>query len=92
MKKSLLNLALIGALLPATLMSHSVLAQDRPLLETTGVSQIQVEPDMAEIHVEVSLSESDAKAAKAASDKAVAAFIERLLKLGSPRSRLQPPI
>ncbi|AXQ16527.1 oxidative stress defense protein [Shewanella algae] len=82
MKKSLLNLALIGALLPATLMSHSVLAQDRPLLETTGVSQIQVEPDMAEINVEVSLSESDAKAAKAASDQAVAAFIERLLKAG----------
>ncbi len=43
------KLLLLGV--PCLLLSSAVLAAEQPLLETVGVSQIQAEPDMAEVTV-----------------------------------------
>ncbi|MGI2259885.1 oxidative stress defense protein [Shewanella sp. GXUN23E] len=55
---------------------------DFPHLETVGVGEIIAVPDMAEIHVQVVVTEPTAAAAKQASDKAVASFIAKLKKAG----------
>jgi uncharacterized protein YggE len=57
-------------------------------IQTLGTSELKVEPDMAEIQVEVSLTKDTAKAAKDASDKAVSQFIERLLKAGIDKKHI----
>jgi uncharacterized protein YggE len=57
-------------------------------IQTLGTSELTVEPDMAEIQVEVSITKDSAKAAKEASDKAVSQFIERLLKAGIDKKHI----
>ncbi|WP_445945240.1 oxidative stress defense protein [Shewanella sp.] len=57
-------------------------------IQTIGVSELTMAPDMAEIQVEVSLTKDSAKAAKDASDKAVSEFIERLLKAGIDKKHI----
>jgi uncharacterized protein YggE len=73
---------LIGAL-PATADNLSFAH-----IQTLGTSELTVEPDMAEIQVEVSITKDSAKAAKEASDKAVSQFIERLLKAGIDKKHI----
>ncbi|MGL5358768.1 MAG: SIMPL domain-containing protein, partial [Shewanella sp.] len=58
-------------------------------IETSGVSQIQLEPDMADLMVEVVLTKPTAKAAKEESDAAVAQFIARLIAAGVAKSQIQ---
>lgn len=57
-------------------------AQERPLLETVGVSQIEAEPDMAEVQIAVTVKAATAAKVKQQADKAVVAFIQRLQELG----------
>ncbi|QSX33217.1 oxidative stress defense protein [Shewanella avicenniae] len=68
--------------MPALLASYALQAADLPLLETVGVSQIEAEPDQAQVTVAVVVKADTAAAAKDQADTAVAAFIERLLKTG----------
>ncbi|MCE9685892.1 oxidative stress defense protein [Shewanella sp. AS16] len=58
-------------------------------LETVGVGKVTVAPDMAEINVEVTVTEASAKAAKDASDVAVAGFIARLQAAGITKDEIQ---
>ncbi|MCF1439858.1 MAG: oxidative stress defense protein [Shewanella sp.] len=62
---------------------------DFPHLETVGVGEITAVPDMAEIHVQVVVTEPTAAAAKQASDKAVASFIAKLKKAGLANKDIQ---
>lgn len=70
-----LGLPLLGSAAVAT-------AAEQPLLETVGVSQIQAEPDLAEVTVAVVAKGDNASSAKKQADNAVSAFIERLLASG----------
>jgi len=87
MEKSLLT-----ALLSASLILSSHFAQaaelNFPHLQTVGYSELAVPADMAEINVQVSVKEKTAKAAKDASDKAVAQFIARLKKAGITQDKI----
>ncbi|ABE54235.1 protein of unknown function DUF541 [Shewanella denitrificans OS217] len=57
-------------------------------IQTIGVSELTMAPDMAEIQVEVSLTKDSAKAAKDASDKAISEFIGRLLEAGIDKKHI----
>lgn len=70
MKHSLLAVLVAGGLFSGAFTATTLAAEvDFPHIETMGVSQIQVEPDMAELNVEVAVTEKDAKAAKDNSDR-----------------------
>lgn len=58
-------------------------------IETVGVGEVAVVPDMAVINVEVVLTKSTAKQAKAASDKAITDFIARMNKMGVKREDIE---
>ncbi|MBQ4891508.1 oxidative stress defense protein [Shewanella sp. MMG014] len=94
-KKSLFNSQVLGSALCAALLfgigSQSAIAAnyDFPHLETVGISQVQVAPDMAEISVQVSLTKSTAKEAKSAVDEAVVKFIARLKEAGVSTDDIQ---
>ena len=91
MKNSLLAVLVAGGLFSSAFMAPAVLAAevDFPHIETMGVSQIQVEPDMADVNVEVAVTEKTAKAAKDNSDAAVAKFIARLTAAGVTKDQIQ---
>ncbi|MGL4516721.1 MAG: oxidative stress defense protein [Shewanella sp.] len=103
MKKSMLTIvgARLGMRLGAGLSLSSVcfallaapvvLAADVDFahIETSGVSQIQLEPDMADLVVEVVVTDTTAKAAKDQSDAAVAKFIARLTAAGVAKTLIQ---
>ncbi|MDH1315811.1 SIMPL domain-containing protein, partial [Shewanella xiamenensis] len=90
MKHSLLAVLVAGGLFSGVFTATAVAADvDFPHIETMGVSQIQVEPDMAELNVEVAVTEKDAKAAKDNSDAAVAKFIARLTAAGITKEQIQ---
>lgn len=63
MKNSLLAVLVAGGLFSSAFMAPAVLAAevDFPHIETMGVSQIQVEPDMADVNVEVAVTEKPLK-------------------------------
>ncbi|WP_434358555.1 oxidative stress defense protein [Parasalinivibrio latis] len=76
---------LIAALFTAgmvTVPAAMAATPDFPHLETMGVGQVTVQPDMANLNVEVVVTKDSAQAAKKASDKAISAFISRLKKEG----------
>ena len=91
MKQSFLAIFVAGSLFSSMLIAPAVLAAevDFPHIETLGVSQIQVEPDMADLTVEVAVTEKTAKAAKDNSDAAVAKFIARLTAAGVTKDQIQ---
>lgn len=91
MKNSLLTIwVAVGSFFSAFMVPQTLAAEvDFPHIETIGVSQIQVEPDMAELNVEVAVTEKMAKAAKDSSDAAVAKFIARLMAVGVTKERIQ---
>ncbi|ELR65339.1 Hypothetical protein C942_01126 [Photobacterium marinum] len=60
-----------------------------PHLETVGSGEVSAQPDMAEFSVAVEENRPTAKEAKQAVDKAVTAFVERLLAQGVERSDIQ---
>lgn len=62
---------------------------DFPHLDITGVGEVTAAPDMATIDVGVVTERKTAKAAKAASDKAVTAFIDRLAAQGVTREQIE---
>jgi uncharacterized protein YggE len=74
----------------ALVMAPAAMANiDFPHLEITGVGEVTAKPDMAMIHVAVVSERKSAKAAKLASDKAVAEFINRLNKQGIAREQIE---
>ncbi|SIO42366.1 oxidative stress defense protein [Salinivibrio sp. ES.052] len=74
----------------ALVMTPAAMANiDFPHIEITGVGEVTAVPDMANIEVGVVTERKTAKAAKGASDKAVAAFIERLAKQGVKRDQIE---
>lgn len=87
--------SVLAVLVAAGLFSGALTASARaadvnfPHLVTMGISQIQIEPDMAELAVEVAVSEKNAKAAKDNSDAAVAKFIARLIAAGVNKEHIQ---
>ena len=90
MKHSLLAVLVAGGLFSGVFTAKAMAADvDFPHIETMGVSQIQVEPDMAELNVEVAVTEKEAKAAKDNSDAAVAKFIARLTAAGITKEQIQ---
>ena len=92
MKQSLLAVMVAGGLFSAALFSTSSAVASEltfPHIDTVGVSELTVEPDMAELRVEVSVTEADPKIAKAKSDEAVAKFIERLRASGVTKEQIQ---
>ncbi|MGL5666173.1 MAG: oxidative stress defense protein [Shewanella sp.] len=90
MKHSLLAVLVAGGLFSGVFTAKAMAADvDFPHIETMGVSQIQVEPDMAELNVEVAVIEKEAKAAKDNSDAAVAKFIARLTAAGITKEQIQ---
>ncbi|ESE40649.1 oxidative stress defense protein [Shewanella decolorationis] len=90
MKHSLLAVLVAGGLFSGVFAAKAIAADvDFPHIETMGVSQIQVEPDMAELNVEVAVTEKEAKAAKDNSDAAVAKFIARLTAAGITKEQIQ---
>ncbi|MGF1726958.1 oxidative stress defense protein [Photobacterium nomapromontoriensis] len=60
-----------------------------PHIETTGSGEITVQPDMAVFTVAVEEIRPTAKEAKQTVDRAVTAFVERLLAKGVDRSQIQ---
>lgn len=88
MKHSLLALCMAASTI---ILAPRVVAAELtfPHIETMGVSQIQVEPDMAELNVEVSVTDKSAKNAKDNSDAAVAKFIARLKAAGVSKADIQ---
>lgn len=78
-KKLLVGLCLAGLLQAPLAMANDIAF---PHLETRGVSEIVATPDQATISVAVVVQDKSAKKAKDASDKAVAAFIQRLTHAG----------
>lgn len=60
-----------------------------PHLETVGVGEVTVQPDMATINVAVSLDRTTAQAAKKASDDAIAALLGRLEGMGIARKDIE---
>ncbi|MFG0457308.1 oxidative stress defense protein [Shewanella mangrovisoli] len=90
MKHSLLAVLVAGGLFSGVFTAKAMAADvDFPHIETMGVSQIQVEPDMAELNVEVAVTAKEAKAAKDNSDAAVAKFIARLTAAGITKEQIQ---
>ncbi|MFB2660802.1 oxidative stress defense protein [Shewanella mangrovisoli] len=90
MKHSLLAVLVAGGLFSGVFTAKAMAADvDFPHIETMGVSQIQVEPDMAELNVEVAVTEKEAKTAKDNSDAAVAKFIARLTAAGITKEQIQ---
>ncbi|MFB2779071.1 oxidative stress defense protein [Shewanella mangrovisoli] len=90
MKHSLLAVLVAGGLFSGVFTAKAMAADvDFPHIETMGVSQIQVEPDMAELNVEVAVTAKEAKTAKDNSDAAVAKFIARLTAAGITKEQIQ---
>ncbi|WP_083698217.1 oxidative stress defense protein [Shewanella sp. UCD-KL21] len=87
----LLSASLLSTTLALATIPHQANAAELsfPHLETVGVSQIKIEPDMANITVQVSLTKDDAKQAKVAVDQAVANFIKRLAAAGVEKSAIE---
>lgn len=90
MKNSFLAVWVAAGLFSSALMAPQTLAAevDFPHIETVGVSLIQLEPDMADLNVEVAVTEKTAKAAKDNSDAAVAKFISRLTAAGVAKEQI----
>ncbi|MCH1930273.1 oxidative stress defense protein [Shewanella sp. A25] len=89
-KLSLMGALLSGAMLAPLFASETQAAEvSFPHIETIGVSKIKLEPDMAELNVEVSVTQTTAKAAKDDSDSAVANFIARLTAAGVTKAQIQ---
>lgn len=88
MNKAMLPGMALALVLPMLSLADDVGAQERPLLETVGVSQIEVEPDLAEVTVEVVIKAERATDAKQQADKAVAAFIGRLQQAGVSKDKI----
>lgn len=87
MKKQLLS-ALCGlCLISASNITSANISV--PHLETSGVGEITVQPDMATFSVAVVEQKSTAKEAKQAVDQAVTAFVQRLQKLGIEHHAIQ---
>lgn len=84
MKKHLLAVALGITALGVTPAFAANLAV--PHLETMGQGEVTAQPDMAEFSVAVEETRTSAKEAKQAVDKAVTAFVERLVASGVERS------
>ncbi|WP_415720013.1 oxidative stress defense protein [Photobacterium ganghwense] len=83
---------LVAAMLGMSLMGMSGVASANvsvPHLQTTGHGEVTAQPDMAVFSVAVEELRPTAKAAKEAADKAVTAFVDRLLKEGLDRSQIQ---
>ncbi|WP_273857521.1 oxidative stress defense protein [Photobacterium sp. GSS17] len=83
---------LVAAMLGMSLMGMSGVASANvsvPHLQTTGHGEVTAQPDMAVFSVAVEELRPTAKAAKEAVDKAVTAFVDRLLKEGLDRSQIQ---
>ncbi|KLV06483.1 oxidative stress defense protein [Photobacterium ganghwense] len=83
---------LVAAMLGMSLMGLSGVASANvsvPHLQTTGHGEVTAQPDMAVFSVAVEELRPTAKAAKEAADKAVTAFVDRLLKEGLDRSQIQ---
>lgn len=83
---------LVAAMLGMSLMGLSGVASANvsvPHLQTTGHGEVTAQPDMAVFSVAVEELRPTAKAAKEAVDKAVTAFVDRLLKEGLDRSQIQ---
>lgn len=83
---------LVAAMLGMSLMGMSGVASANvsvPHLQTTGHGEVTALPDMAVFSVAVEELRPTAKAAKEAADKAVTAFVDRLLKEGLDRSQIQ---
>ncbi len=78
-----------GAALAGLALSAQAAEVNFPHIETIGVSQVSVEPDMAQLQVEVMVTETTAKAAKDSSDDAVAKFIARLTAVGVAKEAIQ---
>ena len=91
MKQTVLAGLMSSVIFSSALLSSAALARDVdfPHLETVGVSQLEIEPDMAEIRVEVTVTDKDPKAAKAKSDQAVAQFIAQLQAAGVDKQHIQ---
>lgn len=84
MKKHLLAVTLgLAAFGPAPALAANIAV---PHLETIGQGEITAQPDMAEFSVAVEETRTSAKEAKLAVDKAVTAFVERLVASGVERS------
>ncbi|MDD1782943.1 oxidative stress defense protein [Enterovibrio sp. ZSDZ35] len=76
---------LIASLFTATLALSplaSAATPEFPHLETVGVGEVVATPDTATVNIAVSLKRTSAKAAKQASDDAVAALLSRLEEMG----------
>ncbi|MBC7006655.1 oxidative stress defense protein [Photobacterium sp. BZF1] len=83
---------LIAVMLGLGLMGTSGIAAasvNVPHLQTTGSGEVTAQPDMAVFSVAVEEIRPTAKEAKQAADKAVAAFVARLLDEGIARSQIQ---
>lgn len=87
MKKQLVAVMLGLGMMGASGMASANI--DVPHLETTGIGEITVQPDMAVFSVAVDEMRPSAKEAKLAADKAVTAFVDRLLAEGLDRSQIQ---
>lgn len=80
MNRKIKGLALVLSLFSSAVVMAN--APDFPHLSTVGVSQIEAKPDMARVHVAVTILKQTAAESKDASDAAVAALLERLHKMG----------
>ncbi|WGY45959.1 oxidative stress defense protein [Vibrio sp. ABG19] len=78
------------ALVFCSVTSLSVLAQtaDFPHLVTTGYGEVEAQPDMAQFSVRVVETTMNAEQAKAAVDKVVAQFTDRLAESGVERKQI----
>lgn len=76
MKKSVLTLLLGSSL--SLLSMTSFAAPQQPYLETTGIGEVEVKPDMADINIAISISKPTAQEAKDASDEAIISLLKRL--------------
>lgn len=88
MNKAMLPGMMLALVLPMLSLADDVGAQERPLLETVGVSQIETDPDQAQVTVEVVIKADKAADAKKQADKAVTAFIERLQQAGVSKDHI----
>ncbi|MCH4295856.1 SIMPL domain-containing protein [Shewanella sp. 3B26] len=86
MKKTLTALCL-GALMTGSVLP--AVAAEFPTLDTTGVAELRVAPDVAIIQVEVVSKGKEPLDVKRSSDKAVAGFIHRLESAGVKREQIE---
>ncbi|WP_228289644.1 SIMPL domain-containing protein [Shewanella cyperi] len=80
----------LALMMAGALITPLALAEDNlPLLETVGVAELEVQPDMAWLEVQVVSKGPDGAYVKKASDKAVAGFISRLTALGVKKEDIE---